>query len=152
NPFGITIPAGPNSAQFVYVVGSRGEVQECRQHVDAYGEKPAQTWKPYYPPASDLAAEVAWRAVAREKLDYEEAPLDGKLLDRILEAKQKNKVVVLLVDAWTLQLTKYRNLMKDYRELMKSSMLTDASEPNLPRNCIVVVPWNEQDPETILHC
>jgi FxsC-like protein len=151
NPFVAPTRAGPSAAQFVYVVGPRNEVGKCREGLDAYGDDPVQTWKPYYPPASDLAATVAWRAVAREKFDYEELPLDESLLERILGARQKNKIVVLLVDAWTLQLPRYQKLMDDYRKLTGTDALADPSEPNRRRNCVVVVPWNHQDPETRRH-
>jgi FxsC-like protein len=135
-PFVPPTSPGPTTAQFVYGVGPETKFQGRPETIAAHDNIPSKTWKPYYPPADELAAEVAWRAVAREKLDYEEIPLDDRVVNYILEAESKNKIVVLLVDVWTLQSAKYRELMETY-------------EKNRRRNCAVVVIWNDQDPETV---
>lgn len=73
---------------------------------------------------------------ADEKLRYQALPLDESLLDRLIEAQENNKIVVILTDSWSLQVDRYCKLMKqfDARNFL---------------NCTVLIPWNLQDDETV---
>ncbi len=124
---------GPRHALFVYVVGRRAELQPLRRRLDAYGDEELD-WKPYLPLGNDPVYVLAQRVAADEKLHYERLPLGGNLVEKLREAEDAGKIVVLLVDTWSLQLDPYQRLMHDYDMLRF-------------RNCVVLVPWNPQDDE-----
>ena len=124
--------AGPRHAQFVYVVGRRDELQAFRRVVDAYGEEGELDWKPYFPHTDDAVFVLANQAALKLRLKYEAVPLGDDLVQRLREAQEQRKIVVLIVDAWSLKIDRYYRLVSDYD---KASF----------RNCVVVVPWNEDD-------
>jgi FxsC-like protein len=77
------------------------------------------------------------QAAGAAKLHYEALPVGNDLIAKLKEAQQANKIVVIILDAWTLKIDRYQNLMDTYNQ-------------SRFRNCVVVVPWN-QDEETREH-
>ncbi len=122
-------------AQFIYVAAKQTELAELRSERSAYGDEGGLDWQPYYPDLDleigMLAAEVA----TNERFRYEPLPLDAQLITRLQDAAQRNKIVIVVVDAWTVRLDSYQCLMKE---------LDGRSFPN----CVVIIPINERDPET----
>jgi len=129
--------AGPRYAQFVYIVGALSEISAHRTLTSAYGNEPAVDWKPYQPPIDEFATLLATKAALTEKLNYEVAPVTDELLDTLREAEDNNKIVVLIVDPWSLKIDRYKRLMEIY-------------DRRRFYNCVVVVPLNE-DSETTLN-
>lgn len=79
---------------------------------------------------------LAQSAAYKEKLISEVVPLDQNLIQRLKEARDANKIAVIIVDTWTLRLPRYREFMREYDEV------------NL-WNTAVLIPWNIKDDETI---
>ena len=92
-------------ARFIYVVAGSVEVRALRTKVDAYSDD-TKKWKPFYPPSKGRGDD-RHRASSQENFNYEDVPL-GDLEDQIQQAATDSKVLVLMVDAWALQIPKYR--------------------------------------------
>jgi FxsC-like protein len=124
---------GPRHVVFVYVVGTRAEVEHgnWRTNIASYGDGWVD-WKPYFPPIERYVGWYAQGVVRDEDLNYERLDCDSGLIERLREAEKKNKIIILVVDTWTLKGTTYQALMKDFDERQF-------------RNCCVVIPWNEDD-------
>jgi hypothetical protein len=45
---------------------------------------------------------LAQRVAVAEKLNYEMLPLDDSLIDNLRNAENSNKIVVIIVDSWSL--------------------------------------------------
>lgn len=128
--------AGFNSALFVYIAARPGEMWSVRREVECYGEVGGKQWAPYLPPTKDAVGIMAQEVAAKQKLFYEELPLDDRLIKRLEQAEANQEIVVLVVDAWTLRLAKYQDDVRPYDKV------------NF-RNCAVLIPWNVNDPETV---
>ena len=126
--------------QFVFVAGQRTELQlePRRKWLDCYGPEGGLDWKPYMPEISHEVAILAQTVASAENLRYEVVPLDVGLQfsDCLKVAEQSNKLVVIIVDTWTLLVKRYYTLMREYD-----------SQNFL--NCILVIPWNTKDDETV---
>jgi FxsC-like protein len=127
---------GPGYVQFVFVAGRRDELRTLRQKLDFYGDEGGLDWRPYLPEVIEdvgiIAQEIAWR----ERLHYEVIPLDANIIQQLQKATQNNKLVVIVVDTWTLRVERYHELMQAY-------------DGHNALNCILVVLWNITDDETV---
>jgi FxsC-like protein len=128
-------PGSHLSAQFVYVAALSSELDGVRVERIAYGEASGMQWQPFQPPDDEEITLIAQAVTAREKFLYEPVKPAAGLADRLAEASQANKVVVVIVDPWSVQLESYRELMAE---------LDQRSMPN----CAVIVPFNKDDSET----
>jgi FxsC-like protein len=128
-------PTGPRFVQFFFVAAKRSELAGVRQDLQFYGEEGGLDWRPYLPELAEEISIFAQQVATQQNLRYESVPLGDDFADALEEAVRRRKIVVVVVDSWTVRLTPYRDLMTrlDDREL---------------DNCIVVVPWNLNDPET----
>lgn len=125
---------GPRYAQFIFVAGTRAELEALRQKVDCYGLA-GEDWKPYHPTTAMAVADVALEVAGGERLWPEPVPLGDDLIERLEQAKAQDKIVAIIADSWTLRLPAYHRFMRDYDE---RNFL----------NCFVLVPWNPADDET----
>ena len=132
-------PAAPPGrrlfAQFIYVAARRDELQGMRSELEAYGDTGGLDWQPYLPDLDTEIGIIAGEVASRERFFYESAELDGRLVERIQEAIAMNKVVVVVVDPWTVRLARYQTLMRDLDQMASTS-------------CAVLIPVNENDAET----
>jgi FxsC-like protein len=128
---------GPRYVQFIFVAAKHNELREIRKSLDYYGHEGGLDWKPFLPKVTDEVAMLATEVALKEKLRYETVPLDADIIEKLKEAEQNNKIVVIIVDTWTLHLERYCTLMRPYDDL---NFL----------NCVVLVPWNPHDDETLL--
>jgi FxsC-like protein len=128
---------GPRHVQCVYVAATRGEMvgKGVRTAVDGYGEESGMEWSPYHPRLRDEIGLLVNAVTAGEGFLYTYTDVDEHLVERLEDAKKRNKIVVLLVDAWTLCLDSYQERM---REVDERSFF----------NTAILVPWNPEDPET----
>ena len=131
---------GSSLCPIVFVAGQRTELQlePRRKWLDCYGPEGGLDWKPYMPEISHEVAILAQTVASAENLRYEVVPLDVGLQfsDCLKVAEQSNKLVVIIVDTWTLLVKRYYTLMREYD-----------SQNFL--NCILVIPWNTKDDETV---
>ena len=132
-------PAAPPGrrlfAQFIYVAARPDELKGIRTELEAYGDQGGLYWRPYLPDMDTEIGIIAGEVASRERFFYESAELDSRLIERIKEAIAKHKVVVVVVDPWTVRLPHYRELMSDLDQMASSSS-------------VVLIPINEQDAET----
>jgi FxsC-like protein len=126
---------GPRFVQFVFLAACRDELQPLRTKLDYYG-RDGRDWKPYLPEVVDEIEYVAQGIAQGEKLRYEVVPVDDQLLPHIRAAEAENKIVVIMVDTWTLQLKQYEKFISGY-------------DDQFFLNCAVLVPWNSSDAETM---
>lgn len=127
---------GPRYVQFIFVAGRKDELRPIRQTLDYYGDEGGMDWQPYLPDVTEEIAIVAQNIASLEKLRYEVVPLDQNLMQQLDVAKRNHKIVVFLIDSWSLRLSQYNTLMNEY-------------DSRSYLNCIVSIPWNPKDDETI---
>ncbi len=129
--------ANPRYVKFIFLAGRKQELQPYRASLDPYGESGGE-WRPWLPDPRDEVDLLVQDVIQRERLISDGViPLDNNLEARIEEAENSNKIVVIVVDLWTLRLENYGKLMRDY------------VDPKLFVNCVIVVPWNPQDAEAV---
>ena len=129
--------ANPRYVKFIFLAGRRQELQPYRNSLDPYGESGGE-WRPWLPDPRDEVDLLVQDVIQHEKLISDGAiPLDNELEDRLDEAENSNKIVVILVDLWTLRIENYHKLMRD------------VVDPKQLVNCVIVVPWNPQDVEAL---
>jgi FxsC-like protein len=129
--------ANPRYVKFIFLAGRRQELQPFRASLDPYGESGGE-WRPWLPNPRDEVDLLVQDVIQRERLISEgPIPLDNELEKRLEEAENGNKIVVIVVDLWTLRLENYRKLMRD------------VVDPKQLVNCVIVVPWNPQDAEAV---
>jgi FxsC-like protein len=125
---------GPDVAWLVYVAGRDEDYLGVRGQCTCYGAGGA-LWKPYLPPSDRGAGKITQRVVDSSGYLRETLPLSKRLLADLRSAEEKNTLVLLIVDPWSLQLEQFR------------SPLADLDRANLV-NCGVIIVWNDQDFET----
>jgi FxsC-like protein len=122
-------------AQFVYIAARREEVAALRHELSAYGEEGGLDWQPYLPETDAEVGMIAAEVASRERFRYDRMLPGDQLLERISDAVAEHRIVVVIVDAWTVRLLPYHEQVKRL----------DAF--NLA-NCVVMVPFNPTDAET----
>jgi FxsC-like protein len=127
---------GPRYAHFVFVAARRSELSDGAPHRDdaAYDDEGA-FWKPYLPPHDDTVFTVATYTARRLKFTPIEIPIDPKIEELLDRARAEERVVVIIIDPWTL-------LLPRYAEIMKRCDAIDLY------NCVILIAWNRQDPQT----
>ncbi len=127
--------ANPRYVKFIFLAGRRQELQPFRASLDPYGESGGE-WRPWLPDPKDEVDRLVQDVIHHENFVSEGAiPLDDELGKRLDEAENSNKIVVIVVDLWTLHLENYRKLMQKY------------VDPKQFVNCVIVVPRNPRDAE-----
>jgi FxsC-like protein len=121
---------GPNNIYFAYIAAAKNEIAEVRQTVTSYGNS-GWDWSPY----GTKIGKVAQGVTTENDFRYRELELDKDLIVHIEEAERNKEIVVLLVDAWTVGIQGYGNILRGYdgRYFINSGAL---------------VAWGTADPET----
>jgi hypothetical protein len=108
--------SGPSTAQIVYVVAQRAEVEAARM---AYGDRYAskrQQWRPFGASPDTTVAAATENGVTHAGLSYQDRGWPRGLVNRLREARADNSVVLFVLDRRALGLPKYANPMKRYAE------------------------------------
>src|SRR5262249_35322113 len=122
-------------AQFVYVAATLPEIENdpavagVWDRLDAYGNE-ADDWRPFYPNPDAPAYVLAQSAATLRRFKYERIPLGPDLIDRLRQARDARRIVVLVVDCRSLKLGRYQRAMEDY---VGTNFI----------NSVVVVPWDK---------
>jgi FxsC-like protein len=124
------------TAYFVFAAANQGQLQGLKTKLDAWGDQDGWDWRPYYPGYPERVGAIAQKAAGAKNLRYQELPCDGSLERNLREAKKSNAPVVIFADPWTAQLPTYRAALKTYDDLTLT-------------NCALLVPWNDDDSETV---
>ncbi|HKQ74050.1 MAG TPA: TIR-like protein FxsC [Blastocatellia bacterium] len=129
--------ANPRYVKFIFLAGRKHELKPFRVSLDPYGESGGE-WRPWLPDPRDEVDLLVQDVIQRERLISDGViHLDNELDERLDEAENTNKIVVILVDLWTLRLENYHKPMRD------------VVDPKQFVNCVIVVPWNPQDVEAV---
>ncbi len=127
---------GPRYAHFLFVAARRSELPAGVPHRDhsAYDDDGA-FWKPYLPPRDETVFTMATYIARRLRFTPIELPIDSEIDELLDRARAEERVVVIVVDPWTLLLPRYADLMRrcDRVDLY---------------NCAILIAWNQQDPQT----
>ena len=124
---------GPRFIVFIYVVGRRGDLEAYRKTLDSYGDDGWQDWKPFSPTFDKRISHSALDVVRKDGLlDYERIDFGPKLVEELRDAEKSNKIIVIVVDSWSLNLQDCSAVMSSFDSYQF-------------RNCCVVVPWNEDE-------
>jgi len=105
--------AGINYAVFFYVVGYADEIRDVKRNVSAYSndEQEWWCWKPFEKAVTYIAQEIT----AKKELSYEKLSVtENNLISMLEETERANKIVIIIVDPWSLQLSKYLGIMEKY--------------------------------------
>jgi FxsC-like protein len=97
---------------FVVAAPSRDEAAQIRGSADYYGRR-AEDWAPYRPVQHDPIADYARQVAERRHFAAEVTTLEH-LRERIVAARKKNQLVVLLVDPWITRIDRHRKTLRGY--------------------------------------
>jgi FxsC-like protein len=131
---------GPRYVQFIFVAGKQPELQAAqRKNLQFYGQNGGSDWQPYFGAYSGNAAALASEVISAlpNGSQYEEIEATSDLQTQLELAASQDKIVVLMVDTWTLRLQKYFQLV--------APLDTYSSV-----NCITLIAWNDADNEALL--
>jgi len=132
-----TAGEGPGEAQFFFFAGQAEQYKNIRKGLDCYNQQGGRFWFPYLPPRDKArqAQHISMLAAEGAKANYKDVAVDGELVSKIRAAEEKNTIVLLVVDPWSLKVKSYRQLLEecDERQFL---------------NYGVVIAWNLNDKET----
>lgn len=126
---------GPKRVEFIVVAAHAGEIAAVRKDVASYGGE-YDEWRPYLPEQGDDVGFLIQEIAHGEKLRFGISPVPQDIVAHVQEALAKNKMVVLVVDVWSLRLDAYQSRMKRF----------DTAERLI--NAGVLVVWNLADDQT----
>lgn len=131
---------GPRYVQFIFIAGSQPELKAAqRQDLEFYGQKGGSDWQPYLDAFPGTAAALANEVISQlpDGSQYEEVATTADLLKQVQLAASQDKVIVVMVDTWTLRLKKYHELIAPLDTLDSI-------------NCVTLIAWNDNDNEASL--
>jgi FxsC-like protein len=127
-------PEGPAAVQFYYAAGTRKELRQYKkQKCDYYDDQIGACWRPFS--GKMIGAIVSALAARNDLLPYNRT-LNRDFETNLKSARNSNTLLVLIVDAWTIDLLlEYRTRVREY-------------DDNCSIHCTAFVIWNEGDEET----
>ncbi len=133
----VTTPGSTKHVRFIFVAADPAKFVGQRQ-AGGYGVKGSH-WKPFHPHVTDRIGRILQHFVSSEEMDFDSEIVEfgQDLVGVVQQAYDERKIVVLLVDGWTLSWD------QDSRDIL--SGFERNREPFY--NCTVLVPWNEGDLE-----
>jgi len=129
----------PRHVRFVFVAGNPNEFGGVRSPA-AYVSTGARDWRPFYPQITSRIGRFVQNFVSDEELDFDssELLLDDNLIQEIEKAYHERKIVIILVDGWSVSWKQeYQQILQRFDRDLKPYII----------NCSVLVPWNESDTE-----
>lgn len=138
-PAGVVPPkptAGPKHVRFVFVAAEPSNLGTARS-VDSYLDAGGEDWKPFLPDEPTAIGAFAQHVASDRELGFTSDVLsfNNNLRQEVERAWAEKKIVVLIVDGWTVSW-----------DAQCKAILEEFERGNY-RNCSVLVPWNEKDPE-----
>lgn len=128
-------PVGHTKEVLFVFVAAPPNVFEGRRDPAAYAVRGGPDWKPFYPNPSRRIGALVQEIAAAEALDYysDELAFDGNLLNAIKQALADRKLVILVVDPWSVALREdFYLLLRNFDQLNFY-------------NCSVIVPGRQAD-------
>ncbi len=108
---------GPCIAHFGYFAGLLGDYATVHAQATGYDTATPEFWRPFSPEANDYIGVMARDFAENNKLTY--APMnvtDGILIKSIRDAETQNRLVILVIDPWSVRLTIFQQQMDDLDE------------------------------------
>ena len=141
-PFPDTYKWGLKHVRYVFLAGRYDEMQHIRATLTPYGQfENRRDWRPCFPNIDRAAGDIA-RAVAQENgkdgHEFVEPGGSAALLTALREANDRNNVIVVVVDPWSLSLHSFREFVEKF------------DSESFPTSG-VIVSWNGNDGETPHH-
>lgn len=127
--------SGPSFVQCFFTAGTRFELQPVKSVVDSYGDEGEFDWRPYLPQTEDDVGMLAQSVATSERFHYQHVRLSEDLVQELKSAQDRRRVVVIIVDTWTLNVPRYQNLM---RQIDGYNFW----------NLAIMIAWNDHDSET----
>jgi FxsC-like protein len=131
-------PSGPKHVRFVYVAADPRAFGNARSS-EAYLECGGADWKPFFPTHVARVHQFLQKVVSDDDIGFtsEELPLSPNLLAEMEEAWRRRQIVILVVDAWSLHWD------ATYRAILSQL------DQRLDYHWCVLVPWNDQDTDSV---
>jgi len=126
---------GPKFVRYVVVAAEPTEFTQGARRTVFYLPNGGVQWKPYFPDPERTLMSIAQETSAALDILSDELPFDINLPVEIRKVEAVDSMVVMFVDAWTAELPKYGDVLRNFDE-------------NKYLNCSIFVPWNQKDPET----
>ncbi|HJX91560.1 MAG TPA: TIR-like protein FxsC [Pyrinomonadaceae bacterium] len=129
--------SGPRNVQFIFVSGKAPELQAAqRLELKFYGANGGSDWLPYLDTYKGSACALAIETIEAFSKDsrYEEVSIGNNLEQQVRLATSQDKIVVVVIDSWTLRLPKYHQLLAPLDQFSAV-------------NCITLIVWNDEDNE-----
>jgi FxsC-like protein len=123
--------SSPKHIRFVFVAADPRHFGSARS-ADPYLERGGPDWKPFFPDQSEIGPFVQ-HVVSDKELGFtsDELAFSSNLVEDIQNAWAERKIVIILVDAWSVNWG-YQQVLQDF------------DRQNF-FNCSVLVPWNDED-------
>jgi FxsC-like protein len=131
-----TVMSGPKHADLIFAVAQRNEMAKVRENLESYSDVGGWKWYPFLPEVRYDVGILASEITNREAIETLGVSLNDNLIDRVAEAEQNYRIVVIIVDPWILKLGHYQHIFRmfDQRNFL---------------NCAVLILWGKEDAETI---
>lgn len=129
---------GPRCMQCFFVAGTRDELKPIKSVVDTYGDEGEFDWRPYLQQTEDDIGMLAQSVATNERFHYQHVRLSEDLVQQLKSAQDKRRLVVIVVDTWTLNVSRYQELMQQF-------------DGYSFWNLAVMIVWNDHDIETLTH-
>jgi FxsC-like protein len=126
----------PVRVHFVVAAGTREQMASIRSDLQFYGDI-REDWAPYRPRVPQPLASQARGVAARCSFDSEVAAIEA-IGEQLKAARERNELVVLLVDAWATQLESLTSALRGIDGLHDAEIA-------------VLVSASRDDPETVEH-
>jgi FxsC-like protein len=120
-------PRGPSRTYFVFGAASNQEMRVSGQSPDSYGDT-GWEWAPYGTHIGVLAQDLTTKLALR----YHELDIDNQLVARIHDAERNKEIVVIVLDARTMNIPRYAQAFEGY-------------DQQYLINSAVLVPWYQTD-------
>jgi FxsC-like protein len=131
-------PSGPKHIRFVYVAESPNNFGAARSS-DAYIDVGGPDWKPFFPAQSRPIHQVLQNFVSQDELGFssDEVRFGADLIAQVEAAWNQRQIVVLVIDGWSVHWN------SQYRDILQQL------DQRLDYHWCVLVPWNNQDAESL---
>jgi FxsC-like protein len=131
----------PTHVRFVYVAADPAQFGNARRS-EPYIARGGADWKPFYPASMTRVHRAVQFVASADDLDLtsESLPFSSSLLDDIEDACTRREIVILIVDGWSLYWGAH------YRDILMRL------DQRLDYHWCVLVPWNEDDPDSMRIC
>lgn len=126
----------PKHVRFVFVAARPNEIADLRS-IDPYIENGGADWKPFFPAETASIGPFVQHIASGSDLGFtsDELSLSANLIQEIEKAWEERKIVIILVDGWTV------GWQAQYQQILRQF-----DQRNF-YHCSVLVPWNDRDPE-----